>query len=178
EAGGCERLDERDLRVGRHDRLLVLEPVARADLDDADGAVGLRHPSSSSSTRTCPATTASPSRTRTAVTVPAEGVRTLVCIFIASNTTIASPAATTSPTPTWTVRTFAGIGAVSDPPGGGKLTASSSSSASRYAQPRYNAQPPATTTSRDGAGVGANARHGSRSSAAPVVPTPSGSAGA
>ena len=57
-----------------HDGLLVLESVARADLDDADGAVGLRHPSSSISTRTCPATTTSPSRTRTARTVPAVGV--------------------------------------------------------------------------------------------------------
>ena len=55
EAGVGEGLDEGDLRIGRHDRLLVLQTVTRTDLDDANGTVRRRRahaPSSSMSTRT------------------------------------------------------------------------------------------------------------------------------
>ena len=51
---------------------------------------------------------ARPGRTWRSVTVPSIGAATTCSIFIASRVTIGSPAATTAPTATWTVRTDAG----------------------------------------------------------------------
>src|SRR5262249_54056527 len=79
---GAQPVDELDL-VRRRDRIvLVLQPVARTDLDDGDH----RHSSSTAS-----ASTSSPSRHRMAVTVPASVARTGSSIFIASSRTRASP---------------------------------------------------------------------------------------
>src|SRR5690606_18231704 len=108
--GGGEAVDQGDLVGGGDRRLLVLQPVARADLDDADRRL---HAASafSSATSTASASMKSPAAARTSATVPARGAFKLSSIFIASITISSWPASTTSPAATRATTTRPGIGA-------------------------------------------------------------------
>ena len=96
EAGGGQPVDERDLVGGGDRRVLVLQAVARPDLDDPDvgsrrGSAGAAH---AISRRPTPGCTSSPTRQATVATVPSRGARTASSIFIASSFTSTSPLAT------------------------------------------------------------------------------------
>src|SRR5690606_41228852 len=98
---GREPVDELDLGGGGHDRLLVLQPVARAHLDDPDGRGQRAHASAagpgSSTASTASASTNSPSAARISAMVPARGARSASSIFIASITSTSWPSSTLSP---------------------------------------------------------------------------------
>ena len=115
--GRAQAIDELDLVGGRHRGALVLQPVARPDLDDRDvfghvvhaggpegpplQTVARRAPSFRARLRrsinTASACTSSPSRQCTAVTTASAGARTGSSIFIASSTTSVSPFFTAEP---------------------------------------------------------------------------------
>ena len=114
--------------VGRDLRRLVLEAVARADLDDRD-PLGHRHGSGSSLGRGgrfrfiggelasgSPRATWSPTATSSRATRPADGAAMTCSIFIASRTIRGWVAATSSPAATWIRTIRPGIGAVMAPP--------------------------------------------------------------
>src|SRR5690606_21859919 len=149
--GGDQALHERRLGRGRHDRGLVLQAVARADLPDrhlgrADAGRRMRGrtiddpghaplpslaPSipavGSTSIRTVPSATCSPTAAPTATTVPANGAVSARSIFIASIAPSRWPAETVSPTATSRSSTVPGIGAVMDPaPGSARATVNGS----------------------------------------------------
>src|SRR5690242_10963266 len=100
-------LDEGDT-VGRGDgSLLVLEPVARAHLDDVD-AVTHNGSTSASSTPSC---TISPTLHLIAFSVPANGARRVCSIFITSSVRIAAPFSSFAPSSASTATTVPGSGA-------------------------------------------------------------------
>ncbi len=132
--GRDQPADELCLDVGRHQRLLVLQAVARTDLVDRDP---LRQPrdvirfarhgrrfddvtaSGLAARRRCstrnsraPRATCSPAVASTAATVPAKGAVSASSIFIASMAPSTSPSATAWPVSTRTSSTVPGIGAV------------------------------------------------------------------
>src|SRR5690606_25502453 len=115
QAGGREPVDQFDLVGAGDHRLLVLQPVARADLDDAyvagQGGAHVSAPASARATSTVSASTKSPACAWIAATVPARGAFRLSSIFIASITITSWPASTVSPALALTTTTRPGIGA-------------------------------------------------------------------
>src|SRR5690606_13084606 len=111
QTGGREPVDQRDLVGGGDQSLLVLQPVARADFDDADVVVHADSEACANATSTASASTKSPAAARTSAMVPARGALRLSSIFIASITITSWPASTTSPAAALTTTTRPGIGA-------------------------------------------------------------------
>ena len=93
-------LDELDLDVGRHGGRLVLQAVARPDLDHANPVRNSQLPKPSSAvsdSSSAPSSTRSPSVKCTASTIPSAGAATPCSIFIASSATSGWPRRTRSP---------------------------------------------------------------------------------
>src|SRR5690606_8566789 len=94
QAGGREPVDQSDLVGGGDHGGLVLQAIARGDLDDADEVAHACSSASSITASTDSASTKSPPAARTADTVPLRGALTDSSIFIASMTSSSSPACT------------------------------------------------------------------------------------
>src|SRR6185295_9208770 len=103
-----EPLDQLELHFGRHFARLVLQAVARSDLDDLD----LVH---SRVTSSAPSRTCSPAAKWISLTMPSAGAVTVCSIFIASRMSRGCPFFTVSPgrDMTWTI--LPGMGAASEP---------------------------------------------------------------
>src|SRR6266508_6814087 len=110
EARSDQRFDERD-PVGDADRrLLVLQPVARADCNDVD-AIAHHAAAGSTSASSTPSPTISPTLHLIFFNTPAKGARRVCSIFMTSSVRIAAPFSSVAPSSASSATTVPGSGA-------------------------------------------------------------------
>src|SRR5438874_8760968 len=110
QAGRDQRLDESDAIGDAYRRLFVLQAIARADFDDADG---LAHDTAAGSTSasSTPSPTMSPTLHLIFFSTPAKGARRVCSIFITSSVRIAAPFSSVAPSSASSATTVPGSGA-------------------------------------------------------------------
>src|SRR5690606_22867756 len=119
--GVREPVDELRLHLDGHDRRLVLQAVAGADLVDGDllgqtrHRVRARHHASSTTASTASMSTDRPAWTGSSATRPSRGAVTVCSIFMASTISSGWPSLTWSPTWALTTRTVPGMGLLTTP---------------------------------------------------------------
>src|SRR5581483_5265812 len=110
--------DECRLRRRWEDGGLILEAVARPDLDQAHAWGSAAHDNGSSRASGAPRSTVAPASQWISAIRAAAGEAMVSSIFIDSMIASGAPAATSCPTSAATCSTLPGIGAVTIPPGG------------------------------------------------------------
>src|SRR5947207_9155575 len=109
EARSDQRLDEGDPVRDADRRLLVLQPVARADFDDMDAIA--HDAAGSSSASSTPSPTISPTLHLIFFNTPANGARRVCSIFMTSRVRIAAPFSSVAPSSASSATTVPGKGA-------------------------------------------------------------------